>query len=196
MGTSIKKRWKQLTLIKHFTFNTLHSEEDKFPQGVPISWAGAAYASTASAPPLPPPPSFRGVSVGQSSFYYALFRLSLFVFFFSPPLSCFELWLLIILIWHLQTSFDIILIFDLFNLLRGNVNCMLKDTVKPVLRDQVRNKEKWPYKRDDLLNEVQFKWNCLWQDRKMWPVSACDCSIEVIAWTGLTVIFYSYKQNI
>jgi hypothetical protein len=30
----------QLTLIKHFTFNTLHSEGDKFPKGYQLAEQG------------------------------------------------------------------------------------------------------------------------------------------------------------
>ena len=178
----------QLTLIKHFTFNTLHSEGDKFPKGYQLAEQGLLtlpqlqHTHTHTHPQV-----LEGLVLVNLQFSIHCLDYHFCLLFF-PPLSCFELWLLILLIWHLQTSFDIILIFYLFYLLRGSVNCMLKDTVKPVLRGQVRNKEKWPYKRDDLLNEVQFKWNCLWQDRKMWPVSACDCLIEVIAWTGLTDI--------
>ena len=30
-----------------------------------------------------------------------------------------------------------------------------------------RTNKKWPYKTGDLVNEVQFLWNFLWQDKKM-----------------------------
>ena len=36
--------------------------------------------------------------------------------------------------------------------------------IKPVLRG---HKEKVAYKTGDLLNEVQFIWNFLWQDKKI-----------------------------
>ena len=40
------------------------------------------------------------------------------------------------------------------------------DTVKPVLRGHLGAKKKWPYKTGDLLKEVQFVWNFLWQQEK------------------------------
>jgi hypothetical protein len=39
-------------------------------------------------------------------------------------------------------------------------------TVKPVLRGHFCNKLKWPYKICDILKEVKFIWNFLWQDKK------------------------------
>ena len=38
--------------------------------------------------------------------------------------------------------------------------------VTAVLKGHLWDKEKWPYKIGDLLKEVQFIWNFLWQDKK------------------------------
>jgi hypothetical protein len=48
-------------------------------------------------------------------------------------------------------------------------------------------KKKWLYKTGDLLKEVKFTWNFLWQDKKMWPFNTSDCLIEVTSLTGLTL---------
>ena len=42
----------------------------------------------------------------------------------------------------------------------------MKYTVTPVFRGHLWDTEKWPYKTGDLLKEVQFVWNFLWQDKK------------------------------
>jgi hypothetical protein len=39
-------------------------------------------------------------------------------------------------------------------------------TLKPVLRGHFGTKKKWPCNTGDLLKEVQFTWNFLWQDKK------------------------------
>jgi hypothetical protein len=61
-------------------------------------------------------------------------------------------------------------------------------TIKPVFWGHPWDEEKLPYKTDDLLKEVKFIWNFLWQDKKSWPFNTGDCLIEVTAWAGLTVI--------
>jgi len=40
------------------------------------------------------------------------------------------------------------------------------EIVKPVLRGHLWDKERWSFKTGDLLKEVQFIWNFLWQDKK------------------------------
>jgi hypothetical protein len=61
-------------------------------------------------------------------------------------------------------------------------------TIKPVLRGHLWDKEKVVYKTGNLLKEIQFMWNFLWQDKKRWPLNAGDCLIEVTLWASLTVI--------
>jgi hypothetical protein len=47
-----------------------------------------------------------------------------------------------------------------------------------------------------LLQEVQFIWSFLWQNKKWWPLNTGDCLIEVTTWTGLTVLSFSlYKYK-
>ena len=64
------------------------------------------------------------------------------------------------------------------------MNKIEQDKVKSVLRGHHCDKEKWPYKTGDLLKEVQFIWNFLWQEKG-------DLLIQMTAWTGLTVALYS-----
>ena len=68
-------------------------------------------------------------------------------------------------------------------------------SVIPVLRGHLWQKEKWPYKTCDLLKEVKFIWNFLWEDRKRWPVNTGDCLIEVTARTCLTVHIYNVHES-
>ena len=62
------------------------------------------------------------------------------------------------------------------------------NTVKPVLRGHLWNKEKWPYKTGDLLKEVKFIWNFYGRTRKRWLFNTGDCWIEMATWTVLTVL--------
>ena len=47
-------------------------------------------------------------------------------------------------------------------------------TVKPVLRGHIWDKEKVAYKTGDLLKEVQFIWQFLWQVKKRWYFNKGD----------------------
>ena len=73
------------------------------------------------------------------------------------------------------------------------------EIVKPVLRGHMWDKERWSFKTDDILKEVQFIWNFLWQDKKKVTLNTDDCLIEVNAWADLTLhIFieiYSSQNN-
>ena len=64
------------------------------------------------------------------------------------------------------------------------LNFVSKFRVKPALRSQVWNKEKWSFKTGDLFKEVQFIWNFT---RKRWPFNTGDCLIEATTWIGLSV---------
>jgi hypothetical protein len=73
-------------------------------------------------------------------------------------------------------------------------------TVKPALRSHFRTKKKWPDKTGDLLNEVQYIWNFLWQDKKrvtfwyrwlygqvfLWQDKG-DLLIQVTVWAGFSM---------
>ena len=56
-------------------------------------------------------------------------------------------------------------------------------------------RNKWPYKVGDLLKEVQFIWNILWQYNKLWPLNTGDCLIKVTSWAGLTEYESVYFVN-
>ena len=47
-------------------------------------------------------------------------------------------------------------------------------------------KQKWSFKKDDLLKEVKFIWPFHVRTRKGWPFDTCDCLSEVTSWTALT----------
>ena len=50
-----------------------------------------------------------------------------------------------------------------------------------------RTKTNLPYKTGELLRDVKFISNFLWQDKKLWSLDTDDCLIEVTACTGVTV---------
>jgi len=66
-------------------------------------------------------------------------------------------------------------------------NSFRTNTVKPVLRGHLWDKENWPYKTGGLLQEVQFIWNFLSQNKNRWPLKTGGCLIEVTTWAGLAV---------
>jgi hypothetical protein len=67
------------------------------------------------------------------------------------------------------------------------------EIVKPVLRGHLWDKERWSFKTGDLLKEVQFIWNFLWQDKKKVTLNTDDCLIEVNAWADLTLHIYYWN---
>jgi hypothetical protein len=64
-----------------------------------------------------------------------------------------------------------------------------ENTVKTVLRGHFWDKEMWSFKTCDLLKQVQFIWNFLWQEKKSLTFfNTGDCLIKVNAWADLTVL--------
>jgi hypothetical protein len=112
--------------------------------------------------PLPPPPPKKNTQ--PKTRQYPIFFFILF-------------WISIVVL--LLYKYQLILILVRFELCAQYIQSKLKG--------HLWDKEKWPYKIDDLLKEVQFIWNFLWQDKKnmtfkyRWLLYRGDCLIEVTA---------------